>query len=354
MAAQSGAETSIAAVFQSKIDQVLNAATTGALPEAILPLDVGSIIIYSPANLISKRHFYKGLGLTEPVHLSRASYEELEYAYTNHHFEMLLNQQSIAFIKSIARNRSINGKHFIFYIQELRNASKALQSAMKRLIDSYAGTCCFVFPIESMSGIDRGIIDRSCIINLNKYYKCSEHLATDRAIAAFLYQVKSLKPYDVLTGARDLAYRLFHVNCPLARVCKVIAEYFVEDEALYVDVITTMAELERNSTQLHKEIFVYEQVILIAAHKFARLMTPQAKRKASAMLVAKPMVALSINETAPAAVSKPKTVRKKVVAAEPEPEQNKADEVKPEPIQDAVADAPAPKKKTIRLKKAVT
>jgi hypothetical protein len=348
-------ETPLPPSFQNKKDEVLN--SVGEFDDYSIPFDVGSVIIYSPANVISKQFFYRGLGFDKPPHLSKATFEEMDYSYTTTHFEMTMSQSSINFIKSMSKSRSINGKKFMFLMTNLSDSSRPLQSAIKRLIDSCINTCVFVFALESLSGIDRGIIDRSCIVNLNKRIRsCQEQLNIDTAIAAFLYSVKSLKPFELLSGAKDLAYRLFHVSCPLARICRVIAEYFIEDEAIYTDVITNMAALERNSTQLHKNIFVYEQVVLIAAHKYAKMMSPQAKRKAAAMLT-KPMSKLSVEApaTAPAQVpADASTTSKTTKTAKTTKTTKKPTEEAVKITLDIEAEQPAPvKKKTIRLKKKI-
>jgi len=248
--------------LQKKIDEVLN--TIDISKEPLIPLNVGAIIICGHDLLISRQHFLRSIGLSYNVHMSRAVFDDLEYAFTDSHFEVPITLSTITFIKNTAQNRSINGKPFIFFVTGLTHANRILQNAMKRLIDTCISNCVFVFPLESLAGIDRGLANRCCIINLLKHSPPSCVLAMDKSITSFLSKVKTLKPIDAILQSRELAYKLFHVNCPLARICKMIIKHFSDDVSIIHELVETLAKLEAHSCKLHKDVFVYEQVLLIS------------------------------------------------------------------------------------------
>lgn len=265
--------------FKEKIDEVLNTVKTYQKEKPILPLEVGSIIIYGHTLLETREYFYKSISLQSTHHISRATFEDMEYRFSDLHFEMSLTQTTIGFIKSTSKNRSINGKPFIFYIFGFDNANKMLQNAMKRLIDTCLTNCVFVFAVETLSNVDRGIINRSCIVNLVKNSTCHELLLVDKSIHQFLQKSRNLKPVDILSQSREFAYKLFHVNCPLSRICKAIIDYFSDDETVIVKLVEDLARLEAHSHKVHKDIFVYEQVILLATHKYIPIANVKPKKR---------------------------------------------------------------------------
>jgi len=258
-----------------------------------IPFEVGSIIIHSHTLLYAKEYFLLAIEKhygQAPGYISTSSYDEMPYSYSDLHFEMPVSFVSLSFIKTTSKNKSINGKLFVFFLTNLQNTNKQLQLAIRHLIDSSLHNCVFIFPVEKLTGVDRGIITRSCIINLVKNQREPDIvLMMDNAILSFLQKGKSLKPLDCITQCRELAYRLFHVNCPLSRLCKHIINFFSEDENIVYDVIKDLCDLEAKRNGIHKDILLYEQVLFMTVSKYIPLMNMKPKRKSATTTAVKAM-----------------------------------------------------------------
>lgn len=291
-------EDSIATILNDVYDNITEYVYKDPLK---LPITTGSILIYNKHPIIGRAFvhaFLKAQNNRKSIYMHNAQYNESSYKYSDVHFEFVISNDSIEFIKQTVRNKPISGKPFMFVLLSVQEASRCNQQALRRIIDN-SPSSIFIMCTTSMTHMDVGLVSRCCVINLYKMKKdivdCKETMM-DSSIQTFLAKAKKLKPLDAIKESRDLAHKLFHVNCPFGRICMNIIKYFENDENLIHKVVQMCSNYDTKCRALHKDILLYEQVLFESATVYAPLCsTLPVKRKIVKKKTDKPSISLNPN-----------------------------------------------------------
>lgn len=233
-----------------------------------LPVDTGAVLIYAKCMFIARACLHHYLRRTHNVlhlHMRSNTIDESTYEFSDYHFEFTAKEEYLSFIKQTVANRPINGRPFMFFVMDVQAATKAQQQGLKKLLDTSLNNSVFVLATTSLSHVDHGIRSRCAHINVYKVnhpFFDTPETTVDKYIHKFLATAGKAKQYDQIMSCRDLAYKLFHMNYSLARICKSIIDFFATDDSLVHDVVELCAQCEKQSNCIHKSVLLYERVLI--------------------------------------------------------------------------------------------
>jgi hypothetical protein len=279
----------------------------------ILPTEAGAVLVYNQCAFLIRCYVHTFLKEKYNLdHLSVRAYQDDDTSkmISDYHFEFALSDSSLQFVKNTVKNRPISGRPFIFFVTNMQNASRAQQQAIKRLLDTSLTHCMFIMGTTSWSRIDPGVKSRCILLNLCKMKRQivdKQETAMDASIINFLIKSQKFKPMECIMQCREFAYKLFHMNCSMAHLCKVILAFFENSEKLIHDVIKLCAECEAACHIIHKDIFVYERLMLEIMPYAAARKIPTVKQKKE---VITEVTSKSVEDLA-AEVKKKVTIRKR-------------------------------------------
>jgi hypothetical protein len=272
-----------------------------------------SIYLSAIANLMVKRLFQentitKRIGSFSYIN-NNGSTVEIDYEYSDYHFELVYSEKHIPFIKSIIKNKNISKQPFIFIIKNIDATSKASQLPIKKLIDNN-GSAIFIFLSKRLNKIDAPILSRSMLINISfkveniynvfkiqnnddtmsldefilEYQRCNSNIISfliqyeynfkklrifDQLDKLLEYLKKEKKMHNAIMKIREYAYRSYHVTFALQEISKYIIEKYKNED--YINEIVNIASTcDYDLITSNKDILVYEKFFI----KLLRLINP--------------------------------------------------------------------------------
>lgn len=335
--------------------------------------DIRSIILYGNetmylnalASLLLKNMFEK-----ETIYKKKASFtyttksgvsHDIEYDYSDYHFEIELSEKYLGFVKNIVMNKNISNKPFVFIVQNvdtIQNNYKLLQTAFKHMLDA-KNNCRFILLTKSLQSIDDAITSRSMIINASfpqshmksvfesiierdidiKEFEDKYNESGQSLFALLVYhemgyeQPRVFKHLDALltlmtkekneltliNTIREFVYKIYHVTMPL----NVLSNYIISktcNEQYILDIVKLCAECSTEMAQSSKDILVFEK-LLFGVSKILRdprnaLSKNTRKKSVKAVLqddVSKDVKVPKDTEITEVACAKESTPKKKVV-----------------------------------------
>jgi hypothetical protein len=273
-------------------------------------VDIRSIILYgnsktylnTMAMIMIKKMFdiqniRKSIGSFSITH--QGSLVDIEYTYSDYHFELDYTDKHIKFIKTLISNKTMNNRPFIFVIKGLdENAGN--QIPLKQVIDGMSSNVQFIFLTKNLAKIDKTIISRSMLVNtafqeqkiyqLVQNYTQSEipfeifhsmYETSNYSIVSVLLQLefgvnknirlyhhldqlllkmkKEKNPQTLIEYIREFVYKVYHLTIPLDTLMKYIVNKFPGQ----IEIIALAAQC---SCDLHcsgnKTILAYERFFL--------------------------------------------------------------------------------------------
>lgn len=231
-----------------------------------------------------------------PIQKKKATWEDIEYEFSDFHFEFDFSHKHIAFIKSIIRNKSISKRRVVFYLRNIDEVYKSDQSALTRLFEQY-WQVRFIMSARSLSNVHENLFSHGVFINIafdvDKLYEfvdksavCQSDFKTryfekhgqniisivlnkdqsELTIENYIKECinglkKERSQLNLIMKVREMCYRLYHMNVPLHYICKFVLFMF-KDFKRYVDLVMLCAESEHASLQITKGILIYENFFL--------------------------------------------------------------------------------------------
>ncbi len=216
--------------------------------DKIIDFDLGAYLLYCQHIAIGysvATHVLKRQGITD--------------------FIQVTSDDPILFLKNICKNRPIDNKPFVFLISEFQ----ACQQSMRRLIDSSISFSIFIFVTSKLTNIESGLRSRCTFVNIYKVKKelCMSESWVRKCLKDFFVKVDSLNSLELITDARDIAYKLYHINFPLAQLCKIIIDIYQQHPNL-ISIVNLCAITEEKQNLIYKDILLYEALILKVAKMF--------------------------------------------------------------------------------------
>lgn len=231
---------------------------------------------------------------------------EIEYEYSDYHFELVYSDKHIQFIKSIIKNKNILNSPFVFIIKNIDLTSKTSQAPIKKLIDNTGSSAIFIFLTKTLNKVEMPIISRSMLINtsfkieniynvfkiqnpyeiMNLENFTSEYNKCNKNIIAFLiqyeYNFKKLRILEqldnlldylqkeknmckIIMRIREYVYRAYHVTFQLQEICKYIIDKY-KNETYIIDIVNLASECDIEIIKSKKDILVYEKFFIKLLH----------------------------------------------------------------------------------------
>lgn len=225
---------------------------------------------------------------------------DIEYEYSDYHFELDYSDKHITFIKSIIQNKSIANKPFIFIIKNIDDSNKSAQLPLKQIMDG-TGNIQFIFTVKNCSKIEETLLSRSILINasfkIHTLYDVVKNITNssinfdtfvsmyrnnDCSIVITLLQIefgnkkptlythldllmekmkKEKSQFLVIQAIREYVYKIYHLTIPLDVICKYIIKKFENHK--YIDqIISLAAECDHCCCNGNKNILVYEKFLV--------------------------------------------------------------------------------------------
>lgn len=224
---------------------------------------------------------------------------EVEYEYSDYHFEFEYSEKHIAFIKSIIQNKNISSRSFVFIIKNMDNTTKVSQFPLKKLMD--ANNAIYIFLTKSLNKIENAILSRSTIINthfpiLNIYKifnsiikKPIEFIEFEKhfnnahnSIVVLLIQnengfvqlrilqnldnlinkiQKEKNMFEIIILIREFIYKAYHITFPLQYISKFVINKFIKEKYIS-DIVSLCAECDNDLNNTNKEILIYEKFFI--------------------------------------------------------------------------------------------
>lgn len=263
-----------------------------------------NMYLTSIANMMIKKMFNKENIITRKTSFSYTNYTgtniDVEYEYSDYHFELEYSEKHNTFIKSIIKNKNITTKPFVFIIKNMDNTTKISQFALKKMLDN-CGSVIYIFLTKCTNKIENALLSRSMIINTHfpikniynvfttitgtsmnfnefeKYY-----YNTHKSIIVLLIQyehgfiqLRILQHLDKLINTiqkekkilqsiiliREFIYKAYHITFPLQHICKFIINKFINEKYI-IDIINLSAECDYDLVSSNKDILVYEKFFI--------------------------------------------------------------------------------------------
>lgn len=231
---------------------------------------------------------------------SSSSSQELNYIYSDYHFEFDYSDKFLDFIKLITSNTTITNRQIIIFMKNVDIVPKNHQYALRRILERYQHVKFFM-SCKTLSDMEPAIISRSFILNCSfpqqRVYSCLkgvfenqmdeskltevlkennnniistiiyisnkfEKPKIEQHLVAFLKgMTKERNPLNIVMGVREICYKLFHLNVELPYVCSVVINTFAQHKKL-VDIVALSASIDRKNCVSNKNIILYEKYLL--------------------------------------------------------------------------------------------
>ena len=274
--------------------------------------DINIIILYGNNKRYLEAFFYsylKNLYSIKNIKIHQNTFQyvnssnvssDIEYYYSDYHFEFDYSDKYIKFIKSIIVNSSITGRQIVFFIKNMDKNNSDQQIGLTRLLEQYSNVK-FIFTVNTLNNINNSILSRSICFNLsfsiekihiflNSFLKTDYDFNTfldyyhksDSNIIIYLWNynnnfndtrlVQSIKSVlinitkernhlNIVMKIRELCYRLYHMSIPISYIAKKVIEFYSQKKILQ-DVIELSAHCDHLSNIGTKDILVYEKYFL--------------------------------------------------------------------------------------------
>lgn len=203
--------------------------------------------------------------------------EDVTYGYSDIHMEFTMTEESMAHIKSIVRNKTIDNKKFVFLIKQ---PCRRLMSLHKRFFEKQVNAV-FVFAVSRLNSMASDVKDMCWCVNCSfPETKIREYLGDEfwegedflNMLVRARYGVKQTKMETAIDrflemplgsdngrACRELAHQLYHLNVPFPWLAKYILRKWKGAKA---ELVMFAAEGDAMNMTTRKSILVFEQFLL--------------------------------------------------------------------------------------------
>lgn len=222
---------------------------------------------------------------------------EIEYEFSDYHFEFDYSEKYIKFIKSIVQNKNISDKPFIFIMKNMDEVPKHKQVALRKMLD-VVGNNQYIMLVNNPSKLDEAVSSRSIFINAhfkmnklltiinkiiekpinldhlnNLFYKNNHSIISVLLVLEFgdekpkVYQYldnllikmkKEKSELSLIDQIRDFIYKIYHINFPFNIIAKYIIDYYINHKNI-CEIIALAAECDIEFSKSNKNILIYEK-----------------------------------------------------------------------------------------------
>lgn len=229
-----------------------------------------------------------------------SSSSELNYIYSDYHFEFDYSDKYLEFIKSITSNNTITNRQIIIFMKNVDAVPKGHQYALRRMLERYQHVKFFM-SCRSLSDMEPAIMSRSFLLNCcfprQRIHNCLKGVFADQMdesklkeilqennhniISTIIYisnkfekpkieqhmvaflkgMTKERNPLNVVMNIRELCYKLFHLNVDFPYVCNVVISALAQHKKL-PDIVDLSASIDRQNCVSNKNIILYEKYFL--------------------------------------------------------------------------------------------
>lgn len=266
------------------------------------------LVLYGNSNPILYKFLYHVLSVTH-VRTTETLCGDvtIEYARSNHHIELMMTEQHMGFVKSLAQNQNIRNKKFIFLVKNCSPTNMHTQQRFKRMFEKLAQNAIFVFAVKNLAYLSQDIINMSTTINC-KFTKekiasfcretyfvdvfdfcgkdlCDQYnndlisiiLAVKNNIAKtkmelaferFLDQIsKEKNGVGTVSLCKEFAHKVYHLTIPFPLMAKYILQALpaTTKDAVKFAIVQSATECDHTGAFSKKNILVYERFLLEVA-----------------------------------------------------------------------------------------
>lgn len=229
-----------------------------------------------------------------------SSTPDLNYTYSDYHFEFDYSDKYLEFIKSITSNTTITNRQIIIFLKNVDAVPKSHQYALRRMLERYQHVKFFM-STRTLSDMEPAIISRSFLLNCTfpkqRIHNCLSQVFADQMsesqlvdvltknnhniISTIIYisnkfekpkieqnivsflkgMTKERNPLNVVMNIRELCYKLFHLNVEFPFVCNVVINALAQHKKL-PDIVDLSASIDRKNCVSNKNIILYEKYLL--------------------------------------------------------------------------------------------
>jgi hypothetical protein len=302
-------------IFLNNLDthiyDLVSPTTRHVLQEPGILDDISHIVIYGNKKIYIDAYFkafVKSKYAIDTLKTKVNTFSDIEYEYSDYHFEIDFSTKYIPFIKSMIRNLTISKRQVIFYLKNMDMVDKNDHLSIVRLMEQYP-MVKFIMSTNNLANIHINLMSHLMPLRLyfpitsiylfmvkekhfkgtsmtdflSLYEKCqnnmlifiarssnnsdndaiSDQTNIDLSLVELITYIKKEKnQLNIITRIREMCYKLYHLNIPLRYVCKVILKLYYKDQKIITQLVQISSLCEHESLSGTKNILVYEKFFL--------------------------------------------------------------------------------------------
>lgn len=292
--------------FLNKLDvflpRLLRYPSYKLLHEPNIITDTNCTILYGNTITFTQHILYRIIGIKKTSCCTfQNGNTEYMYKTSEKHIEFEISDEHITFVKDIIRNKNIQGRKFIFYITQVEKASRDCINSLKHLVDNCVNAC-FIIHFKSLGKLDNGLASRAIMYNmtfvpcqvfevmkeffdyqdmteeafLSDFTKTGYDLMSYIIMKSFNLSSSKLediihkhldtystegKPLAIIQSARELSYKLYHINFPIPLLSQIIIKHLSNISTIH-EIVAVCSACDVLACRSKKDVLVYEQLLL--------------------------------------------------------------------------------------------
>lgn len=256
------------------------------------------VTLFGNSQLLLDAFFYRVFGIHNVrTATTELGGEEWTYTFSDRHMELSLTDLHLQHIKQVTKNSTLSKRKFLFYIRYQGQSIALLQHQLKNIIE-HSPNAIFIISSPSRSDIHPTISHMALQLHVGFPLDqlqafCARHRATlgevdpspwyhvypndsislllrmfypqkthiERAIEHFLATCeKEENELTCIMECRELSYKLFHINFPLANIAKLL--FHVLPSHTHADFTVLAATSDHLGATTKKDVMTYERFFL--------------------------------------------------------------------------------------------
>jgi hypothetical protein len=240
--------------------------------------DIQCIILYGNESIYCETFFHVYLKNKYGSYTKYVKdYEEVEYIYSDYHYEMNYNDKYIGFLKQILNNNNILGRKNVFLLKNFDHISFETQQHILKLLEKNSAQ--FFIITKSLSKICQPIISRSNCLNMSFPIENMKKFTNGKDIEKSLMLTiadldnkpnfellldnlilklsKCKNELEVITSIREYCYKIYHLCIPLSYIAKYTINHLKTHKKIF-DIVQLAAKCDHILTISSKDLLIYE------------------------------------------------------------------------------------------------
>lgn len=242
--------------------------------------DLNSVILYGNESSVIKVYFdtwlMKMFDLEQPPHKTKLTFNgnddsAFPYESSAFHFEIPYHDKCHLLIKSIASNRNVCGRRFVFFIKNVSGTAR-----LGKLVEKYSGNALFVWGCRSLPR--DSITNHSMLINLawektipgydntksvfrNLDGNAAKDTQFEKALKSLVDNIKKNTQHKNVSEIREFVYKVGHLVIPFHIIAKTVIDHLSNHPKIY-DIVALAAQCDTDTKMTSKDLMVYEKFFL--------------------------------------------------------------------------------------------